>query len=212
MAIKAGLVGVNPKGVDKNGMPISSGGANVEAEIQQINLDIAQLQASKVGIGQLTANNKAFNFAYDSTTEKYGYKLDGTGDFIPFESAGGGPGWVKPAELTTEGLTDSQYLEIRSGGIYVDTDNGKVIIDIVVYKLGSTTISGLPAANIGNTTIYLSANYSATESDVIDNYISNATLGCIIDTQGSAITSSSATSVSNVNYIHAWGMYDLKED
>ena len=193
MAIKAGLVGVNPKGVDKNGMPIGSGGSGVSE-------------------AQLTANGKKFFFAYDATTQKYGYKLDGAGDFIPFESAGGGPGWVKPADLTTEGLSDSTYLKIRSGGIYVDTDNGKVIIDIVVYKLGGTNITGLPAANIANTTIYLSANYSATESDVIDNYISNATLGCIADTQGSAITSSSATTVSNANYIHAWGMYDLKED
>ena len=207
MAIKAGLVGVNPKGVDKNGMPIGSGGASDT----YTKLEINQMLASKVGVGQLEANNHSFNFAYDSTSEKYGYKLDGTGDFIPFEQAGGGPGWVKPAELTTEGLTDSQYLKIRSGGYYVDTDNGKVIIDIVVYKLGSTTISGLPAGE-RTENLYLSANYSATESDVVDNYSSNATLGCVSDPSGSALTSSSMTPVSNVNYIHAWGMYDLKED
>ena len=192
MAIKAGLVGVNPKGVDRNGMPIASDGNSVKET-------------------QLTANGKKFFFAYDETSEKYGYKLDGAGDFIPFESAGGGPGWVKPAELTTEGLSDSTYLKIRSGGIYVDTDNGKVIIDIVVYKLGSTNISGLPAGE-RTETLYLSANYSATETDVVDNYTSNATLGCITDASGSIITSSSATTVSNANYIHAWGMYDLKED
>lgn len=149
MAIKAGLVGVNPKGVDKNGMPIGSGGANVEAEIRQINLDIAQLEASKVGIGQLTANNKAFHFAYDSTSEKYGYKLDGTGDFIPFESAGGGPGWVKPAEPLTD-MTLSSSIRLVKGGYAVDNQN--VYVDIVVETVSSSNakISGLPGSSLSS--------------------------------------------------------------
>ena len=52
MAIKAGLVGVNPKGVDKNGMPLRAIGTVNET--------------------QLTANGKQFHFAYDETSEKYG--------------------------------------------------------------------------------------------------------------------------------------------
>lgn len=135
MAIKAGLVGVNPKGVDKNGMPIGSGGANVEAEIQQINLDIAQLQASKVGIGQLTANNKAFNFAYDSTTEKYGYKLDDTGDFHPFDGAAGTIGLNIP-NPTMEGVVyDDTKIEYVSGGYQtVVTEAGIMLYADIIFK------------------------------------------------------------------------------
>lgn len=198
MAIKAGLVGVNPKGVDKNGMPIGSGGANVEAEIQQINLDIAQLQASKVGIGQLTANNKAFNFAYDSTTEKYGYKLDGTGDFIPFESAGGGPGWVKPAELTTEGLTYTN-LEYVSGGYYID--NGICYIDICLKSTsssGNKYLKGLQS-KVATDSLYIQI-YGAATSDVANQYIINGTtsLKYILDSENLP---------SNVDkYMHLFGM------
>lgn len=124
MALKAGLVGVNPKGVDKNGMPIGSGGSGVDE-------------------AQLTANGKKFFFAYDETSEKYGYKLDGAGDFIPFESAGSGPGWVKPADLITTGL---QYYrcEYVEGGYYID---GKLLyVDIVVKVTNSgAVVYGFPA-------------------------------------------------------------------
>lgn len=128
MAIKAGLVGVNPKGVDKNGMPIGS-------------------SANSVDEAQLTANGKKFFFAYDETSEKYGYKLDGAGDFIPFESAGGGPGWVKPAELITTGLNFTG-VEYVSGGYYVN--NSTVYVDIIIKILEAATdryVEGLPLAN-----------------------------------------------------------------
>lgn len=173
MAIKAGLVGVNPKGVDKNGMPIGSGGANVEAEIQQINLDIAQLQASKVGIGQLTANNKAFNFAYDSTTEKYGYKLDGTGDFIPFESAGGGPGWVEPANLSHEALTLTDNIDFINGG-FVEID-GIIYVDMTYHKTNGSiaTFSGLPVPAI-NTAVTMVGYRTSTEQSDNNDYFANA--------------------------------------
>lgn len=120
MAIKAGLVGVNPKGVDHNGMPIASDGNSVKET-------------------QLTANGKKFFFAYDETSEKYGYKLDGAGDFIPFESAGGGPGWVKPAELSSEGIASSTtYREIVEGG-QVEID-GINYVDIILHQ--TATASG----------------------------------------------------------------------
>lgn len=127
MALKAGLVGVNPKGVDKNGMPIGSGGS-VDAYTKA---ETNTLLNGKVSNSQLTANNKAFHFAYDSTSEKYGYKLDGTGDFIPFENAGAAvDGWNKPADLITTGLTYDATLTYVSGG-YV-TKNGVTYLDLTV--------------------------------------------------------------------------------
>lgn len=82
MALKAGRVGVNPSQVDMAGNVIGGGGDTYTK------LEIDQLLGSKVGIGQLEANNKDFYFAYDETSQKYGYKLDGTGDFHPFEEGG----------------------------------------------------------------------------------------------------------------------------
>ena len=204
MAIKAGLVGVNPKGVDKNGMPIGSGGANVEAEIQQINLDIAQLQASKVGIGQLTANNKTFNFAYDSTTEKYGYKLDGTGDFIPFESAGGGPGWVKPADLVTTGLSygNCEYVE---GGYVID--GGNVYFDILV--LGSTngacSVDGLPPCDKSG--LRFDAAFLQDISEKND-YYSTGSENCLLNLFSDRTKLYSYAT--RAAYWHAWGKYPVK--
>ena len=116
MALKAGLVGVNPKGVDNNGMPIGP--------------------KDSVSETQLTANGKQFHFAYDETSEKYGYKLDGAGDFIPFESAGGGPGWVKPAELTSEGVT-AAYGTFEDGGFYVKDD--VCYVDVLFKASGATS-------------------------------------------------------------------------
>ena len=129
MAIKAGLVGVNPKGVDKNGMPIGS-------------------SADSVGEAQLTANGKKFFFAYDETSEKYGYKLDGAGDFIPFESAGG-EGLVLPDPSTAGISFTSDQLEIVSGG-YQEID-GRMYIDLVFKNNSasnvSATVNGLPHAS-----------------------------------------------------------------
>lgn len=200
MAIKAGLVGVNPKGVDKNGMPIGSGGANVEAEIQQINLDIAQLQASKVGIGQLTANNKAFNFAYDSTTEKYGYKLDGTGDFIPFESAGGGSGWVAPADLITTGITYTRCSHVSGGYVVIDD---MVYVDIIIQRTSTSaaSIAGLPLCkNVG---AYILVAKDIT-SDKYDVYEGNAALSTGITSDHTVIAMGNGTAD---GVYHVWGQY-----
>ena len=202
MAIKAGLVGVNPKGVDKNGMPISSGGANVEAEIQQINLDIAQLQASKVGIGQLTANNKAFNFAYDSTTEKYGYKLDGTGEFIPFESAGG-DGWVTPADLITTGITYTN-LDYVEGGYKIE--NGICILDIIVLHTDTSTtsyITTMPYGKNGNDVLLLKASNDLASA--------RGYVGAVYPTTTNHATQtvSNYIEVGATGYVHYWGMYEI---
>lgn len=116
MAIKAGLVGVNPKGVDKNGMPIASGGSGVDE-------------------AQLTANGKKFFFAYDETSEKYGYKLDGAGDFIPFESTAGNIGLNIP-NPTMEGVVyDDTKIEYVSGGYQtVETESGIMLYADIIFK------------------------------------------------------------------------------
>lgn len=112
MAIKAGLVGVNPKGVDHNGMP--KGG-----------------EADK----QLTANGKKFFFAYDETSKKYGYKLDGTGDFIPFESTAGTIGLNIP-DPTMEGIVyDDTKIEYVSGGYQtVESESGIMLYADITFK------------------------------------------------------------------------------
>lgn len=202
MAIKAGLVGVNPKGVDKNGMPIGSGGANVEAEIEQINLDIAQLQASKVGVGQLTANNKAFHFAYDSTSEKYGYKLDGTGDFIPFEQAGGGPGWVTPANLETTGLTYNSYIEYTDGGYEII--DGVCYFDLTIHQKtsGAGTINGMPSMPAYCTFLTKKGDSTAV-AEVYDGADGSKANG------SSAGTTLSLTNIGVGNYLHIFGAYTV---
>lgn len=185
MAIKAGLVGVNPKGVDKNGMPISSGGDNVSE-------------------AQLTANGKKFYFAYDSTAEKYGYKLDGTGEFIPFESAGGGPGWVKPAELITTGLNyyNCKYV---GGGYYVD--DKLLYVDIVIKVTGSNaSVYGFPAydASYSGSTYAQAYNYGALPEEY--EYISRSNESVFgVSGLGNQISCPAPTNY----YRHVWGTMKL---
>ena len=185
MAIKAGLVGVNPKGVDHNGMP--KGGETEK---------------------QLTANGKKFFFAYDETSEKYGYKLDGTGDFIPFESAGGGPGWVAPAELISEGLSViGNHGSIEDGGYYVA--DGICYVDFIVKFSSQRTLSvvGFPKMVTGHT-YYCAANTVTDEADInyfIDN---NGTL--VLDNPSDITTTRVQTPSKAVNtLLHVWGEYPI---
>lgn len=134
MAIKAGLVGVNPKGVDKNGMPIGSGGGSADAYTKA---ETDTLLNGKVSNSQLTANSKNFFFAYDETSQKYGYKLDGTGDFIPFETAA--PGLNLPDKVTT-GLIFPGNLKFEEGGYQII--DGICYFDIMLKNTGGTVSSG----------------------------------------------------------------------
>lgn len=129
MALKAGLVGVNPKGVDKNGMPIGSGGSVDAYTKEQTNA----LLSGKADKSTLTANSKEFNFAYSGG--KYGYKAGSTGDFHPFEEAGVTiMGWVPPADPSVEYLVlNTAKVEVYWGGYY-DIDNIRYI-DIVLHAL-----------------------------------------------------------------------------
>lgn len=203
MAIKAGLVGVNPKGVDKNGMPIGSSGS-VDAYTKA---ETNTLLNGKVSNSQLTANNKAFHFAYDSTSEKYGYKLDGTGDFIPFESAGGGPGWVKPAELITTGLTVNQFIEITSGGYY--DDGTTVYVDIIVKQIdgGAGRVMGLPKAPASAGFVAFKDSTLAAISDlyVFDGTHTNVSVSAIVEGSSSYLNLGSNQGIGN--YIHIFGAY-----
>mgnify|MGYP007122047718 CR=1 FL=1 len=187
MAIKAGLVGVNPKGVDHNGMPIASDGNSVKET-------------------QLTANGKKFFFAYDETSEKYGYKLDGAGDFIPFESAGGGPGWVKPASLSTEGLgyTECTYVE---GGYYVDGDI--CIVDIIVQGSTSSSrfITGLPRGVNGDDLLLLKYANSVEASRAYTGNLTSESAKNASQTQTDYIP----VGAGSASYAHYWGMYPITQ-
>lgn len=183
MAIKAGLVGVNPKGVDHNGMPIASDGNSVKET-------------------QLTANGKKFFFAYDETSEKYGYKLDGAGDFIPFESAGGGQGWVEPANLSHEALTLSENIDLINGG-FVEVD-GMVYVDITYHKTNGSiaTFSGLPAPAI-STAVTMVGYRTSTQQSENDDYFVNAN----VISDHSMSTSGAMNDGKSSAYVRIIGMY-----
>ncbi len=195
MALKAGRVGVNPSQVDMAGNVIGGGGGDTYTK-----LEIDQMLGSKVGIGQLEANNKDFYFAYDETSQKYGYKLDGTGDFHPFEEGGsGGIGWVKPPDLTSEGITGTRCT-ILNGGYY---DDGEFIyIDILVQRSSTSTASlaGFPA---GTGNVYLLAAKDIESSDYT-KYVANANFSTNSSetATGISIGGGSADGV-----YHIWGQY-----
>ena len=204
MALKAGTVGINPKYVDKYGKPKGSGGT-VDAYTKS---ETDTLLADKVDTSQLTANSKTFNFAYDATSQKYGYKLDGTGEFIPFEQAGG-PGWIKPAELTMEGVTFNQNRAelIRGGYAVID---GMCYVDICVNILSSSSASaiGLPYPAEGYTSGLKLACRQMTDADD-DSYVSNhdsVTLSPESTYQRILFGSNSVGTK-----LHAWGVYPVAE-
>lgn len=188
MALKAGLVGVNPKGVDKNGMPIASGGSGVDE-------------------AQLTANGKKFFFAYDETSEKYGYKLDGAGDFIPFESAGGGPGWVKPVELTTEGISGVRC-DIVEGGYFVK--DGICYYDVIIKNTqnAGSYIAGFPLKKASGDLRTCARAASTVQSDVEGytfDYTSTSNNITLNDGVMNVFTGISTTN----RYGHIWGQYEI---
>ena len=171
MALKAGRVGVNPSQVDMAGNVIGSGDTYTKLEIDQ-------LLGSKVGIGQLEANNKDFYFAYDETSQKYGYKLDNTGDFHPFEEGGSAvPGWNRPDGLSATGLIPDSNITILNGG-YVNID-GVCYIDIVYQKEGSSVgnIDGFPATDYYASASIPMYNCLTAQSDIDDYFINCNIIG-----------------------------------
>ena len=146
MALKAGLVGVNPDILDNSDR-----------------------------VTALTDGNKKLTFVYDEASDQPGFKIN-DGDFRPFEKAGVTcMGWVKPADLSQEGLTASSDIEIASGGYTID--DGKVIIDIVIRGIGivdadTTRVSGFPVSALHpQTTIPLvRCESSTTLEDALASY------------------------------------------
>lgn len=200
MALKAGTVGLDPKYVDKDGKPIS----DVDLSNYYTKTETDGKLDNKANLSYITANNKKFQFAYDSESGKYGYKAGAQDDFHPFESAGG-IGWVKPATLITTGLTPSNAEDI-TGGYYVDESTNFVYIDLTCKITGSNAyITGLPKKT--NTGAYMSmVNQGTTAADVKDSYIS-------ISTSANVDILSDYTKVNFGNqasgkYVHVWGMYD----
>ena len=170
MALKAGRVGVNPSQVDMAGNVIG-GSSDTYTK-----LEIDQMLGSKVGIGQLEANNKDFYFAYDATTQKYGYKLDNTGDFHPFEEGGsGGIGWVKPPVLSHDTLVFPEGSAYIDGGYFLDTDNNICYVDLICSKLGGSggvTVSGFPSGKTAKLFAYRSSSELSSDDAYFNDYSS----------------------------------------
>lgn len=199
MALKSGRVGVNPKAVDRYGMP-RPGDVYTKTESDAKYATKTQVNAC-VPKTQLTANSKDFIFAYDETTEKYGYKAGATGDFVPFNSGGGGAGWVKPSDLITTGLTPTACT-IEDGG-YIE-DSGEVIFDLLLHYTGSVNlkISGLPAATATRYFLYIQGD-SANDVENVHEFTSGNS--SYINSSGDLIISSSY--ISTGKYIHIFGQY-----
>lgn len=195
MALKAGTVGLNPKFVDNNGAPIT-----VDAYSKA---QVDEKLAAKANISYLTANNKKFQFAYDSESGKYGYKAGAQDDFHPFEAAGSGVGWVKPADLITTGMDVGVGLEYLSGGYYHDTDNKICYLDVALKKTasGSSNLVITPKASAVDMYILAAAS---TEGDTSDDYTANWYWSITPVTTGSSISIGSATGT----YLHLFGMYN----
>lgn len=83
MSLRAGRVGVSPSEVDELGH-IKNGGAGGDSYTKE---EADNKFAKKTN---LTANNKEFQFAYDSETGSYGYKAGGADTFHPFNFKAGG--------------------------------------------------------------------------------------------------------------------------
>lgn len=208
MALKAGTVGIDPKYVDKNGKPISEA-ADLSNYYTKSETDTKlDLKANK---SYLTANNKIFNFAYDSESGKYGYKAGAQDEFHPFESAGAGsPGWNKPADLITTGLTYENCSYV-SGGYYIDETEHMCYLDIVVLSTGSgyLSIKDLPVCNNQIFSGYgVSGAYMPTQAEAEETYFRKNNEYPTIGYFSTSSRCSSNTS-SQTGYYHAWGNYPI---
>lgn len=145
MALRAGRVGVSPEIVDNNGFIKNMGGGSEPVDAYT-KAETDTLLATKADLSSLRANAKTFQFAYSGG--KYGYKAGTNGTFHPFEEAGVTVmGWVKPAELSSEGITFGEGLEYVSGG-YAILDQKMVYVDLIYRRTatGSAAVGGLPLA------------------------------------------------------------------
>lgn len=142
MALKANRVGVAPTEVDSLGrIKTSSSDTYTKSEVDT-------LLNNKVSNSHLKANGKNFYFAYDAETDSYGYKLNGQGDFIPFNKATDKFLWNLS---DTTGLTFGDNIDFLGGG-YQEITNSDVQTITFSFKFKVKTdstgsmkfISGFP--------------------------------------------------------------------
>lgn len=131
MALKAGRVGVHPSQVDISGHII--GGESVDAYTK------SQADAKFVNKSQLKANNKNFNFAYDETSGKYGYKLNSDGEFIPFSSGSAGGLGINLTDPSIDGVSKYSGTEILEGGYQTDSTTNVTYINMKIKISGDKT-------------------------------------------------------------------------
>ena len=206
MALKAGTVGLDPKYVDKNGAPISQDmpvDAYTKAET-----DV--LLEAKADLTSLRANSKTFQFAYSGG--KYGYKAGSTGDFHPFEEAGVTCyGWVKPANLSGEGITSySGTFLLSSGGYYVANDI--VYVDVIVslasdYSGTNATALTLPEELKPSMIISGIVAYNA-DATALDPVVSNiASLRSTINSSGNVMITTGSSRTFTAGYYRVCAVY-----
>lgn len=223
MAIKAGRVGVAPSQVDIAGNITGAASGYTKAEADEkfaTKSDLSgkantadvysktaadDLLALKVPTSQLNANSKDFYFAYDSTSQKYGYKAGSDGDFVPFESAGG-PGWVAPAELVTTGITYGSTFSYVDGGYYFDSTNKYVYIDIRVSKSSAGSTSAVNVFTLPSDSFTISANYTILaqrEPGFFYPYVSDSGNTCNINATNKIMMKTSSNMQQGT--YHIWG-------
>ena len=205
MALKAGTVGLDPKYVDKDGKPIS----DVDLSNYYTKSETDGKLDNKANLSYITANNKKFQFAYDSESGKYGYKAGAQDDFHPFESAGA-PGWNKPADLITTDVTYG-YATYEEGGYYVDEATNILYFDFIVSH-SDTNYSAriyLPFAIdtdvSGTQYIPFLTRYGTTKEDVKNYFPNDRDTYTYVSSGSAALQSNMRTQ----NYYHMWGCFPI---
>lgn len=202
MALKAGRVGVNPRGIDKEGMPALDTSAYYNKTEADAKFATNTALAEKADQSNLTANSKDFIFAYSGG--KYGYKAGSTGDFHPFEEAGVTVyGWVKPANLVRTGLNIASGCTVDDGG-YAEID-GQIVIDVTFHCNAqmTTPIGAWPVPDIASGTVNVPSK-EGVDASVVDDY--TPTYYMQITTSGNIYT----TAVEADKYYHVFGTYKKK--
>ncbi|MCQ2369785.1 MAG: hypothetical protein MJ007_04840 [Paludibacteraceae bacterium] len=173
--LKANRVGVHPSQVDQLGYLVGGGGSTdaytkTESDAKYVNKD------------QLKANNKNFYFAYDSTTQKYGYKTSKTGDFIPF-SSGADTGIVVNAPSTEKLVPLGGNCEIVEGGYELLSSKSNLInMTVRVLKDLDTSDNIIENRLPGTTLILKDCDVTLTSSFLRPNR--NVTTGTLLHILG----------------------------
>ena len=171
MSLKAGRVGVAPSEVDEAGHIIGGGTSDAYTKAET-----DALLANKANKSYITANNKIFQFAYDSSTQKYGYKAGAQGEFHPFDGAGGVIGMNLPDAVMTGITYDTNEFDYVSGGAqFNDTDiigGYKMLWFDFILKRKSGSAGGYTQIKFpsgGSRDVYVGLYYYNTDLDRVKN-------------------------------------------